>query len=175
MRVHDGLVKLTGTSAVRFFYDVFGGRTKHSEQAPMRADLSGVGAVTLTGRRRVKPVDCAANVLPLRYFDTIGEDLNGQRVVGNFFSIGIQLRWGWIAGRSHLLCSFPLSVWERQIIYKTALLFQETNLKTSATTYFFFNWHFFFWIMQIVCIKETPGFKRKYHGNTLVVKSGHHV
>lgn len=116
MRVHDDLMKLTGTSAARFFYDVFGGCTKHSEQAPIRADLSGVGTVTLTGHRRVKPVDCAANVLPLRYFDAIGEDLYGQRVVGNFFSISIQLRWGWIAGRSHFLCSFPLSVREKQII-----------------------------------------------------------
>lgn len=105
--VHDGLVEVTGTSAVRFSYDVFGGCTKHSEQAPIRADLSGVGTVTLTGQRRVKPVDCAANVLPLRYFDAVGEDLDGQGVVGNSFSIGIQLRWGWIAGRSHLLCSFP--------------------------------------------------------------------
>lgn len=46
-------------------------------------------------------------MLPLRYFDTVGEDLNGQRVVGNFLSICIQLGWGWIARRSHLLCSFP--------------------------------------------------------------------
>lgn len=119
MWVHDGLMKLTGASTVRVFYDVFGGGTKHSEQAPIRADLSGVGTGTLTGQRRVQPVDCAANVLPLRYFDAIGEDLYGQRVVGNFFSIGIQLRWGWIAGRSHLLCSFPLSVWEKHIHYKT--------------------------------------------------------
>lgn len=113
MWVHDGLVKLTATSAVRFFYDVFGGCAKHSEQAPIRADLSGEGTVTLTGRRCVKAVDCAANVLPLRNFDAIREDLDGQRIVGNFFSIGIQLRGGWIAGRSHLLCSFPLSVWEK--------------------------------------------------------------
>lgn len=46
-------------------------------------------------------------MLPLRYFDTVGEDLDGQRVVGNFLSIGIQLCWGWVVGRSHLLCSFP--------------------------------------------------------------------
>lgn len=63
--------------------------------------------MALTGRGGVKPVDCAANVLPLRNFDTVGEDLDGQRIVGNFLSIGIQLCWGWIAGRSHLLCSFP--------------------------------------------------------------------
>lgn len=63
--------------------------------------------MALAGRGGVKPVDCAANVLPLRNFDTVGEDLDGQRAVGNFLSIGIQLCWGWIAGRSHLLCSFP--------------------------------------------------------------------
>lgn len=119
MRVHDGPVKLTGSSAGRFFRDVFGGCAEHSEQAPVRADLSGVGTVTLAGQRRVKPVDCAANVLPLRYFDAVGEDLDGQRVVGNFFSISIQLRWGWIAGRSHLLCSFPLIVWGKQNMYKS--------------------------------------------------------
>lgn len=113
MRVHDGLVKLTSASTVRFFDDVFGGCKKHSEQAPIRADLSGVGTVTLTGQGCVKSVDCAANVLPLRYFDAIGEDLYGQRIVGNFLSIGIQLSWGWIAGRSHLLCSFPLNVWRK--------------------------------------------------------------
>lgn len=61
----------------------------------------------MVGQGCVKPVDCAANVLLLRYFDTAWEDLDGQRVVGNFLSIGIQLCWGWVAGRSHLLCSFP--------------------------------------------------------------------
>lgn len=113
MGVHDGLMKLTSASAIRSFYNVFGGCKKHSEQAPMRADLSGVGTVTLTGQGCVKSVHCAANVLPLRYFDAIGEDLYGQRIVGNFLSIGIQLSWGWIAGRSHLLCSFPLNVWSK--------------------------------------------------------------
>lgn len=66
--------------------------------------------MALAGRGCVKPVDSAPNVLPLRYLDTVGEDLDGQRVVGNFLSIGIQLCWGWIAGRSHLLCSFPCNV-----------------------------------------------------------------
>lgn len=107
MRVHDRLLKLPGTATVRLSDDAFGRRTEDCQQAPTRADLSGVGTVALTGQRCVKPVDCAANVLPLRYFDTAWEDLDSQRVVGNFLSIGIQLCWGWIAGRSHLLCSFP--------------------------------------------------------------------
>lgn len=98
MRVHDGLLKLPGAATVRPFDDALCRHTEDSEQAPTGADLRGVGTVTLAGRGCVKPVDCAANVLPLRYFDTVGEDLDGQRVVGNFLSIGIQLCWGWIAG-----------------------------------------------------------------------------
>lgn len=107
MGVHDGLMKLSGTATVRLFDDAFGRRTEDSQQAPTGADLCGVGTMALAGHRCVKPVDCAANVLPLRYFDTVREDLDGQRVVCNFLSIGIQLCWSWIAGRSHLLCSFP--------------------------------------------------------------------
>lgn len=58
-------------------------------------------------RGRVQTVDCAANVLPLRDFDAVGEDLDGQRVVGNFLSIRIQLGRAGVARRSHLLCGFP--------------------------------------------------------------------
>lgn len=54
--------------------------------------------MALTGRGRVKPVDRASNVLPLRYFDTVWVDMDAQRVVGNFLSIGIQLCWGRTAG-----------------------------------------------------------------------------
>ena len=76
MRVHDDFVKLSGAAAVRLFDDAFGGRTQDSQQTPTGADLRGVGTVALAGRR-VEPVDCTANVLPLRYFDTVGEDLDG--------------------------------------------------------------------------------------------------
>lgn len=107
MRVHDGLVELSDAAAVGLFDDAFSGRAEDSQQAATGADLRGVGTVALAGRRCVEPVHCAANVLPLRYFDTVGEDLDGQRVVGDFLSIGIQLCWGRIADRSHLLCSFP--------------------------------------------------------------------
>lgn len=107
MKVHDSLMKMTATAAVQFFYNTFGRHTENSQQTPTGGDLSGVGALALAGQGSVKSVDCAANVLPLRYFDTVGEDLYGQRVVGNFLSIGIQLCRGWIVGRSHLLCSFP--------------------------------------------------------------------
>ena len=107
MRVHDGFMKLSGAAAVRLFDDTFGGCAEDSQQAAAGADLRRVGTVALAGRGCVEPVDCAANVLPLRYFDAVGEDLDGQRAVGNFLSISVQLCWGWIAGRSHLLCSFP--------------------------------------------------------------------
>ena len=73
--------------------------------------------MALAGRGCVKPVDCAAYVLPLRYFDTVREDLDGQRIVGNFLSIGIQLGWRWIAGRSHLLCSFPCKALNIYIVF----------------------------------------------------------
>lgn len=107
MRVHGGLLELPGAAAVRLFDEAFGGRAEDGQQTPTGADLRRVGTVALAGRGRVEPVDCAANVLPLRYFDAVGEDLDGQRAVGNFLSKGIQLCCGWIAGRSHLLCSFP--------------------------------------------------------------------
>lgn len=110
MGVHDDLsVKLPGSAAVRLFDDAFGGRSEDGQQASTGADLRGVGTVPLC--RRVKPVDCASNVLPLRDFNTVGEDLDGQRAVGNFLSIGVQLCRGRIAGRSHLLCGFPWNVW----------------------------------------------------------------
>lgn len=107
MRVHGGLMNLSGMATVGLYDDPFGGRAEDSQQTPTGADLSGVGTVALTGHRCVKPVDCAANVFPLRYFDTVGEDLDGKRVVCDFLSIGVQLCRSWIAGRSHLLCSFP--------------------------------------------------------------------
>lgn len=87
--------------------------------------------MALAGRGCVKPVDCAAYVLPLRYFDTVGEDLDGQRVVGDFLSIGIQLCWGWIAGRSHLLCSFPCNVYKVRQPEMHCLGFDDTSLNTE--------------------------------------------
>lgn len=110
MRVHDGLVEVAAAAAVRLFDDAFEGRPEHGQEAPAGADLRGVRSVSLAGRGCVEPVDCATNVLPLRYFDAVWEDLDGQRVVGDFLSIGIQLCWGWVVGRSHLLCSFPWNV-----------------------------------------------------------------
>lgn len=79
--------------------------SKNCQQTCAGAQLRGVGTVTLRGR--VQTVYCAANVLPLRYFDAVGEDLDGQRVVGNFLSIRIQLGRAGVARRSHLLCGFP--------------------------------------------------------------------
>ena len=62
----------------------------------------------------VQAVDCATDVFPLRYFDTVGEDLDGQRVAGNFLSKGIQFRWGWIMCGSHLLCGVPWGKAQRE-------------------------------------------------------------
>jgi len=89
VRVHGSLLKVPGAAAVRLFDDTFGGRTEDGQKTPTGADLRRVGTVALAGRGRVEPVDCAANVLPLRNFNTVGEDLNGQRAVGNFLSKGI--------------------------------------------------------------------------------------
>lgn len=128
-------MKVSDAATVRLFDDAFGGRSEDSQQAPTGADLRGVGTVALAGRGGVEPVDCAANVLPLRYFDTVGEDLDGQRVVGNFFSIGIQLCWGWIAGRSHLLCSFPCkvkTVSQPEVTNKAHRLRCDETLNTGA-------------------------------------------
>lgn len=76
MRVHDGLMKMSGAATVRLFDHTFGRCTEDSQQAPTGTHLRGVGTVALAGRGCVKPVDCASNVLPLRYFDTVGEDLD---------------------------------------------------------------------------------------------------
>ena len=94
-------------TAVRLFYNAFRRRTEDGQKACSGTDLRGIGTVALAGQGRIKTVYCAANVLPLRYFDTIGKDLDGQRIVGNFLSIGIQFCRSWIVGRSHFLCSFP--------------------------------------------------------------------
>lgn len=107
MRVHGGFGEQGGSATVRSFDNAFGGDSENSQETSFGADLRLVGAVALATGGGVKPVDCAANVLPLRYFDAIWEDLDGQRVVCDFLSIGIQFRWGRILDRSHLLGSFP--------------------------------------------------------------------
>lgn len=63
--------------------------------------------MVLVGPPGVQSVYCATNVFPLRDFDRVGEDLDAQWPVGNLLSIGIQLCWCWVAGRWHLLGSFP--------------------------------------------------------------------
>ena len=107
MRVHGGFGEQTGTGTVHFFDNAFGGHSENGQEARFGADLRLVRAVTLATGGGVKPVNCAANVLPLRYFDAVWEDLDGQWIVSDFLSIGIQFRWGRILDRSHLLCSFP--------------------------------------------------------------------
>lgn len=81
--------------------DSFNRHSDYGQKASPGADLSRVGTVALA--RRVKTVDCAPQVLPLRYFHVTGKDFYCQRVVRNFLSIGIQLCWRGILCRSHLL------------------------------------------------------------------------
>lgn len=99
-----------GSAAVCVFEDAFAGRSAEDGQEARSgaADLRRVRTLALAGAGRVQPVHCAADVLSLRYFDTVGEDLYGQRLVGDILSKGIQFCWGWIVGRFHLLCSVPL-------------------------------------------------------------------
>lgn len=109
MEVHRWFGKQTGSAAVRIFEDDFAGRSAEDGQEARSgaADLRRVRTLALAGAGRVQPVHSAADVLPLWYFDTVGEDLYGQRLVGDILSKGIQFCWGWIVGRSHLLCSVP--------------------------------------------------------------------
>lgn len=109
MEVHRWFGKQTGSAAVRIFEDDFAGRSAEDGQEARSgaADLRRVRTLALAGAGRVQPVHSAADVLPLWYFDTVGEDLYGQRIVADFLSKGIQFCWGWIVGRSHLLCSVP--------------------------------------------------------------------
>lgn len=62
---------------------------------------------TVSGASCVKSVDCTTNVVSLRDLDAVGEDLDGEWIVGNLFSICIQFRRGWILSRSHPLWSVP--------------------------------------------------------------------
>lgn len=101
VEVHGCFLGPAGTGG----WGLFDRSSKHCQQACTGAQWRGVGAVAL--RRRVQTVDCAPDVLSLRNFDAVGEDLDGQRVVGYFLSIRIQLGGAGVARRSHLLCGFP--------------------------------------------------------------------
>lgn len=92
MRVHDELGEKTGSAAFNVLEDPFDGDFDDGQEARPGVDLRWVGAVALAGG--VETVNGAANMLPLRYFHTIGEDFYSQWVIGNFLSIGIQFRWG---------------------------------------------------------------------------------
>lgn len=94
MRVHDELGQKTGSAAFNVLEDPFDRNFDYGQEARPGVDLRWVGAVALTGG--VETVDSAANVFPLRYFYTIGEDFYSQWVIGNFLSIGIQFCWGGI-------------------------------------------------------------------------------
>lgn len=110
LRVHDCFQLLPGPAAVRVLDEAFEGRAQDGQEAPAGGRLRRVGTVALAGRGRVEPVDSAANVLLLRNFDAVWEDLDGQRFVGDFLSIGVQLCRRRMGGRSHLLCGFPCNI-----------------------------------------------------------------
>lgn len=107
MGIHGYFGEQAGSASVGFFDNTFSRRSEDGQEACFGVDLRRVRAMALAIGGGVEPVYCAANVLPLWYFDTVWKYLDGQRVVCYFFSIGIQFRWCWIRDRSHLLCSFP--------------------------------------------------------------------
>lgn len=92
MRVHDELREKPGSAAFDVLEDPFDGDFDDGQEARPGVDLRWVRAVALAGG--VETVDGTANMLPLRYFHTIGEDFYCQWIIGNFLSIGIQFRWG---------------------------------------------------------------------------------
>lgn len=95
------------TAAIEILEDAFDrGCFDDGEEACLGAGLRGrVRAVALA--RRVQAVDRASHVVPLRDLDTVGKDLDGERVVGDLLSIRIQLGRGWERSRSHPLYGVP--------------------------------------------------------------------
>lgn len=94
-------------AAIEILQDAFDrGRFDDGEEARLGAGLRGrVRAVALA--RRVQAVDRAPHVVPLRDLDAVGEDLDGERVVGDLLSIRIQLCRGRERSRSHPLYGVP--------------------------------------------------------------------
>lgn len=94
-------------AAIEILEDAFDrGRFYNGEEARLAAGLRGrVRAVALA--RRIQAVDCAPHVVPLRDLDAVGEDLDGEWVVGDLLSIRIQLGGGRERSRSHPLYGVP--------------------------------------------------------------------
>lgn len=82
------------------------GHFNDGKETGLGSGLSG-GVGTVSGASGIESVDCATNVVPLRDFNAVGEDLDGEWIAGNLFSISIQFRRGWILSRSHPLWSVP--------------------------------------------------------------------
>lgn len=94
-------------TAVKIFEDAFDcGHLDDGEEARLGTGLRGrIRAVALAGR--VQPVDRTTHVVSLGDLDAVGEDLDGEGVVGNFLSICVQFCRGWKWSRSHPLCGVP--------------------------------------------------------------------
>lgn len=82
------------------------GHFDDSKEAGLGSGLRG-GVGTVSGTSSIQSVDGTPNVVSLRDLDAVGEDLDGEWIVGNLFSISIQFCRGWILNRSHPLCSIP--------------------------------------------------------------------
>lgn len=106
-RIHDDFRVQASPAAVEIFQDAFNCRhLDDGKEACLGTGLRGrVWAVALA--RRVQPVDRTAHVVSLGDLDAVGEDLDGEGVVGNFFSICIQFCRGRKWSRSHPLCGVP--------------------------------------------------------------------
>lgn len=105
MGVHDDFSVQASPAAVKIFEDAFDrGPLDDGKEASLGL-RGGVGAVALA--RRVQPVDCTPHVVPLGDLHAVGEDLDGEGVVGNLLSKCIQFCRGWKRSRSHPLCGVP--------------------------------------------------------------------
>jgi len=104
--VHDDFGVQASPAAVKIFQDAFDcGYLDDGEEARLGAGLRGVRAVALA--RRVQPVDCTPHVVPLGNLDAVGEDFDGEGVVGNLLSESIQFCRGWKRSGSHPLRGVP--------------------------------------------------------------------
>lgn len=94
-------------AAVKIFKDAFDcGHLDDGEESSLGAGLrGGIWAVALA--RCVQPVDGTAHVVSLGDLDAVGENLDGQGVVGNLLSVCIQFCRGWKRSRSHPLYGVP--------------------------------------------------------------------
>lgn len=106
-RVHDDFRVQASPAAVEVLEDAFDcWCLDDGEEARLGSGLRrGVRAVALA--RRIQPVNGAPHVVSLGDLDAVGEDLDGEGVVGDLLSISIQFCRGWKRSGSHPLCGVP--------------------------------------------------------------------